>query len=84
MKPIRILSLLRGILASWIICLSVLFLTACVHAPLFNPEQVETHTKPWTRWWWLGNSVTKEGITQHLEVFEKAGLWWCRDCANLW
>jgi len=74
MKPMRILTLLRGLLASWIIYLSVLFLTSCGNAPLFNPEQLETHTKPWTRWWWMGNSVTREGITQHLEAFEKAGL----------
>ncbi len=31
-------------------------------------------SKPWTRWWWHGNAVTKEGITAELEAFSKAGL----------
>lgn len=30
--------------------------------------------KPWTRWWWQGNSVTKEGITAELEAYQKAGI----------
>lgn len=34
-----------------------------------------THeTKPWTRWWWHGSAVTKEGITAELESFRDAGL----------
>lgn len=31
-------------------------------------------TKPWSRWWWHGNSVTKQGITAELEAYQKAGL----------
>jgi hypothetical protein len=31
-------------------------------------------TKPWSRWWWHGSAVTKEGITAELEAFKKAGL----------
>jgi hypothetical protein len=31
-------------------------------------------TKLWTRWWWLGNAVDRDGITQQLEQFQKAGL----------
>ena len=58
----------------WIIFLTILLLAACEQASIFNPEYEETHTKPWTRWWWMGNSVSKAGITQHLEAFEKAGL----------
>ncbi len=33
-----------------------------------------TETKPWTRWWWHGSAVTKEGITAELEAYKKAGL----------
>ncbi len=36
-----------------------------------NPEIV---TKPFTRWWWMGNAVTKQGITNELEAFKAAGL----------
>lgn len=31
-------------------------------------------TKPWTRWWWHGSAVTKEGITTEMEAYKKAGL----------
>ncbi len=30
--------------------------------------------KPWTRWWWHGSTVTKEGITAELEAFKAVGL----------
>ena len=30
--------------------------------------------KPWTRWWWLGNSVDTENLTCSLESYEKAGI----------
>ena len=58
----------------WSYFLIITFLLGCESSALFYPEQVENQTKPWTRWWWMGNSVTKEGITQHLETFSEAGL----------
>ncbi len=36
--------------------------------------EVSNETKPWTRWWWHGSAVTKEGITAELEAYEKAGM----------
>ena len=36
--------------------------------------EITKEMKPWTRWWWMGNSVTKDGITQHLEAFKEADL----------
>ena len=30
--------------------------------------------KAWTRWWWHGSSVTKEGITQELEALQEVGI----------
>jgi hypothetical protein len=35
---------------------------------------ITKETKPWTRWWWHGSAVTKEGITAELEAYAKAGL----------
>ena len=35
---------------------------------------IQTETKPWTRWWWHGNALTKEGITAEMEAYQKAGL----------
>jgi hypothetical protein len=37
------------------------------------PEIIR-ETKPWTRWWWEGSAVTKEGITAELEDIKRAGL----------
>jgi hypothetical protein len=30
--------------------------------------------KPWTRWWWHGSALTREGITAELSAYSKAGL----------
>ena len=30
--------------------------------------------KPWAYWWWMGNSVTKDGISQNLRAYKEAGL----------
>ncbi len=35
---------------------------------------VNRETKPWTRWWWHGSAVTKEGITAEMEAYKNAGL----------
>jgi hypothetical protein len=35
---------------------------------------VTKEAKPWTRWWWLGSAVDKEGITLRLDEMAKAGL----------
>ncbi len=37
------------------------------------PEITQT-SKPWTRWWWQGSSVTREGITTELEAYAAAGI----------
>src|SRR5690349_23390381 len=35
---------------------------------------IARETKPWTRWWWHGSALTREGITAELEAYSKAGL----------
>ncbi len=42
-------------------------------AEMFNTELSATN-KPWTRWWWHGSSVTREGITAELEAYANAGI----------
>ncbi|MDQ8184030.1 glycosyl hydrolase [Pelagicoccus sp. SDUM812002] len=37
------------------------------------PEPTSTN-KPWTRWWWHGSAVTKEGISRELEEFRSVGI----------
>ncbi|MEX0904998.1 MAG: glycosyl hydrolase [Balneolaceae bacterium] len=36
-------------------------------AETFTRPEINSNQKAWTRWWWMGNAVTKEGITIHLE-----------------
>lgn len=38
------------------------------------PAQIQKEAKPWAYWWWMGSSVTKEGITANLEEYNRAGL----------
>lgn len=64
-----------------ITCLLLVF-WACSSEPDAPPAEeielsfpeVEQTAKPWTRWWWQGSSVTKEGITAELEAYQKAGI----------
>lgn len=35
---------------------------------------VTRDSKPWTRWWWHGSAVTREGITSEMEAFQRAGI----------
>ena len=37
-------------------------------------QEAPNITKPWTRWWWHGSSVSRAGITQELEAFQQAGI----------
>ncbi len=36
--------------------------------------EINNESKVWTRWWWHGNSVTKEGILSELNMFHDAGF----------
>ncbi len=35
---------------------------------------ISQEAKPYTRWWWLGSAVDKEGLTYNLEELAKAGI----------
>jgi len=35
---------------------------------------IPQEAKPYTRWWWLGSAVDKEGLTYNLEELSKAGI----------
>ena len=59
-------------------CISLI--GCCVHSDVFAQNLLpqwpsgNRETKPWTRWWWHGSSLTPEGITAELEAYKKAGL----------
>ncbi|MBI5767037.1 MAG: glycoside hydrolase family 2 protein [Verrucomicrobia bacterium] len=35
---------------------------------------ISAQTKPWSRWWWLGNIGTKQDFTTEMEKYAQAGL----------
>jgi hypothetical protein len=42
-------------------------------SPFAWPE-ISRQTKPWSRWWWMGNSVNEKDLTTVMEAYQKAGL----------
>jgi len=53
----------------------LLICTTCTNSPrIARWPDATRETRPWTRWWWHGSSLTKEGITAELEAYRKAGL----------
>lgn len=54
-----------------------LFTVACAGNPAHTSvgwPEINAETKPWTRWWWLGNSVQLETLPQLMEEYKNAGL----------
>ncbi len=44
-----------------------------IQDPFAWPE-IRQEAQPWTRWWWHGSSVTREGITAEMEAYRRAGI----------
>jgi hypothetical protein len=65
-----------GITARLLSILIVFFLgIGCDSSTTFNDwPSISREHKPWTRWWWHGSALTREGITIELESYAKAGL----------
>jgi alpha-L-rhamnosidase len=67
----RVISL-RSLFLCFLFSLSVFcaeFLSAEIEWP-----KITSQTKPWSRWWWLGNIVNKEDLSSSMEKYQKAGL----------
>ena len=61
--------------------ISILFLFTTCNSKEINSQKSniqiipsEQTYKPWAYWWWMGNSVTKEGISTNLKLYQEAGL----------
>jgi glycosyl hydrolase family 106( putative alpha-L-rhamnosidase) len=55
------------------------FLSFCVLCGESPPAELEwpkitNQTKPWSRWWWLGNILDRKDLSLELEKYQKAGL----------
>ncbi|MEQ9443333.1 MAG: glycosyl hydrolase [Cyclobacteriaceae bacterium] len=62
-----------------------LFCLFLCFTPFFSPVTAQTPaeaewpamtstTRPWTRWWWMGNAVDQQNIRLQLEQFAQAGM----------
>ena len=68
----------RGAICLIILVSVISLITACTPTPILTgdsvwPELSREH-KPWTRWWWMGNAVSKSGIEHQLYAFANAGF----------
>ncbi|WP_221408988.1 glycosyl hydrolase [Ohtaekwangia koreensis] len=59
-----------------LLLLIAMYTSACKNAEVSKPAwpTITQETKPWSRWWWEGSALTKEGITAEMETYKKAGL----------
>ncbi|HEY2826282.1 MAG TPA: glycosyl hydrolase, partial [Pirellulales bacterium] len=59
-------------------CFALVALHVCAACGSFAAElawpEVTQETKPWTRWWWLGNICTDAGLQAAMEQYAAAGL----------
>lgn len=55
------------------ICIFCIQLTMQLFAQTIQNPSYDT-VSPWTYWWWMGSSVTKQGISQNLEDMHTAGI----------
>jgi hypothetical protein len=55
-------------------CLGVVFAASVAPAADVEWPEITSTTKPWSRWWWLGNIGTKQDFSVQMERYAKAGL----------
>ncbi|HET6539735.1 MAG TPA: glycosyl hydrolase, partial [Chryseolinea sp.] len=67
---------MRSIKQSLLFVFTLLWISISAQNAVHKPQwpSVKRETRPWTRWWWHGSAVTKEGITHEMEAYKKAGL----------
>lgn len=71
-KALRTTSLKYG---TAILVFSMTILSMYSQEALLEPwPEIENTTKPWTRWWWMGNAVDAKNITASLIEMSKVGL----------
>ncbi len=75
MKKSKSMNKIKTIIKFILTSLFIIQLSCCTQKSV-EPQwpSVTTESKPWTRWWWMGNAVDEQGITAQLEAFSKAGL----------
>lgn len=57
--------------------LILIFINPVQSQHLKSPElwpEITSETKPWSRWWWMGNAVDEQNIKKLIEEYAQAGL----------
>lgn len=66
--------LIKNYLTTKLVVIFFLLISISVQAQIQGWNNPTAENKPWTRWWWHGNSVNKEGITAELESLYDKGF----------
>jgi len=56
------------------LAVAFLFTTCDQNSDQLVWPEITQQTKPWSRWWWMGSSVDKSGLSSAMEAYQKAGL----------
>jgi len=59
---------------SFILLLLALFVSCSQSSSELEWPRIDKETRPWTRWWWMGNAVNKEELSAAMEEYKEAGL----------
>lgn len=62
----------KTILISFILLCGLLLFGCSPEEPQW-PE-ITQESKPWTRWWWMGNAVNPQDLTRQMELYRAANL----------
>lgn len=58
-----------------IACLALLSVSCSENKPIDSEwPEITIESKPWTRWWWLGNDVNEQGLNYNLTQMSNAGI----------
>ena len=64
----------RTVLLAVAVFVSAMSARSQSHSTSINWPAVTRFSKPWTRWWWLGNAVDTTGLSYNLTEMHKAGF----------
>lgn len=54
--------------------IAILVMTSMISSAQVKWPAITQQTKPWTRWWWQGSAVDKQGLTAAMQLYQQAGL----------
>jgi len=65
---------MKNLISTFLLVLMLLIVNGQTGKSDLSWPRLTKEAKPWTRWWWLGSAVDKEGITFRLDEMARAGI----------